>query len=63
MTGILLLGIAHGVSDAAAGFVVGVPLQMSSVREEYSAGTVPVLAITKAEPTGTTQGLIACLQK
>jgi len=30
MTGILLLGIAHGVSDAAAGFVVGVLLQMSS---------------------------------
>ncbi len=30
MTGILLLGIAHGMSDAAAGFVVGVLLQMSS---------------------------------
>ena len=36
---------------------------MGSVREVYSAGTVPVLAITKAEPTGTTQGLIACIQK
>ena len=63
MTGILLLGIAYGVSDAAAGFVVGVPLQMGSVRKVYSAGTVPALAVTKAERTGTTQGLIACLQK
>ena len=63
MTAILLLGIAHGVSDAAAGLAVGVPLQMGSVREVYSAGTVPVLTIAKAGPTGTTQGLIACLQK
>ena len=30
MTGILLLGIAHGLSDAAAGFAVGVLLQMGS---------------------------------
>jgi hypothetical protein len=37
--------------------------KMGSAREVYSAGTVPVLAVTKAEPTGTTQGLIACLQK
>ena len=29
MTGILLLGIAHGFSDAAAGFAVGLLLQMS----------------------------------
>lgn len=31
MTGILLLGLAHGVSDAAAGFVVGRLLQSGSV--------------------------------
>ena len=30
MTGILLLGMAHGFSDAAAGFAVGVLFQMSS---------------------------------
>ena len=30
MTGILLLGIAHGLSDAAAGFAVGVLIQRSS---------------------------------
>lgn len=33
-----------------------------AVREVYSAGRVPVLAITKAEPAGATQELIACLQ-
>jgi hypothetical protein len=34
-----------------------------SVREIYSVGTVPVLAIVKAEPQGTVKALIACLQK
>jgi hypothetical protein len=63
MTGILLLGFSHGLSDAAAGFAVGVLLQRSSMREVYSAGTIPVLTVTKAKQTGTTQGLIACLQK
>jgi hypothetical protein len=32
------------------------------VREVYSAGSVPVLAITRAEPTGRLKALIACLQ-
>lgn len=62
MTAIVLLGITHGMSGAAAGFGVGVSLRMGSVREVCSAGTVPALAITKAGPTGTTQGLTACLQ-
>lgn len=33
-----------------------------SVREVFSAGTVPVLAITKSEPQGVVGELIACLQ-
>jgi len=33
-----------------------------TLRAVFSAGRVPVLAITKAEPTGATQELIACLQ-
>ena len=36
--------------------------KMGTVREVFSAGRVPVLAITKAEPTGAAQELIACLQ-
>lgn len=32
-------------------------------REVFSAGTVPVLALTKAEPQGIVKDLIACLQK
>lgn len=34
-----------------------------NVREVSSAGTVPVLAITKEEPQGVVKELIACLQK
>ena len=34
-----------------------------NVREVFSAGTVPVLAITKEEPQGAVKDLIACLQK
>lgn len=34
-----------------------------SVREVYSAGVVPVLAITKQEPQGVVGQLISCLQK
>ena len=34
-----------------------------NVREIFSAGTVPVLAITKEEPQGVVKELIACLQK
>lgn len=37
--------------------------KMGSVREIYSVGTVPVLAIVKAEPQGAVKSLIACLQK
>ena len=37
--------------------------KMGSVREIYSVGTVPVLAIVKEEPQGAIQSLIACLQK
>jgi len=33
------------------------------VREVYSVGVFPVLAITKAEPQGPVGGLISCLQK
>jgi hypothetical protein len=36
---------------------------LGNVREVYSAGTVPVLAITRAEPTGVVQELLACLKK
>jgi hypothetical protein len=36
--------------------------KMGSVREVFSAGRVPVLAITKSEPQGTVIGLISCLQ-
>ncbi len=34
-----------------------------SVRDVFSAGTVPVLVITKAEPQGAVKDLISCLQK
>ena len=34
-----------------------------TVRDVFSAGTVPVLAITKEEPQGVVKDLIACLQK
>ena len=34
-----------------------------NVREVFSAGTVPVLAITKEEPQGVVKDLISCLQK
>ncbi|MGE5250648.1 MAG: hypothetical protein ACM3QS_10605 [Bacteroidota bacterium] len=34
-----------------------------TVREVFSAGAVPVLAITQAEPEGALKGLVACLQK
>ena len=34
-----------------------------NVREVFSAGTVPVLAITKEEPQGAVKELISCLQK
>ena len=35
---------------------------MGNVREVYSAGMVPVLAIVKQEPRGVVSELIACLQ-
>ena len=47
----------HGSPSTGSGQGLG------TVREVYSAGTVPVLAITKSEPTGVTRELIACLQK
>ncbi len=34
-----------------------------SVREVYSAGKIPVLAVTPSEPAGTLASLIDCLQK
>lgn len=34
-----------------------------SVRDVFSAGTVPVLAITRVEPEGALKQLVACLQK
>ena len=34
-----------------------------TVRDVFSAGTVPVLAITKEEPQGAVKELISCLQK
>ena len=37
--------------------------KVGTVREVYSAGTVPVLAIVKSEPEGALRSLIACLQK
>ena len=37
--------------------------KVGSVREVFSAGTVPVLAVTKEEPQGAVQNLISCLQK
>lgn len=37
--------------------------KLETVREVYSAGMVPVLAITKGAPTGAAQELIACLQE
>ena len=37
--------------------------KMGSAREIYAVGTVPVLAIVKAEPQGAVKSLIACLQK
>jgi len=37
--------------------------KVGTVREVYSAGTVPVLAITGAEPEGALKQLVACLQK
>ena len=36
---------------------------IGSLREIYSVGTVPVLAVVKAEPQGAVKTLIACLQK
>ena len=36
--------------------------KMGSVRDVFSAGKVPVLAITKDEPVGVVIGLISCLQ-
>jgi hypothetical protein len=32
-------------------------------RVVFSAGTVPVLALTKSEPEGVVKSLLACLQK
>ncbi len=37
--------------------------KVGTVRDVYSAGTVPVLAIVKEDPQGVITGLIACLQK
>jgi hypothetical protein len=34
-----------------------------TVREVFSAGTVPVLAVTKEEPQGVVRNLVSCLQK
>ncbi len=36
---------------------------VGNVREAYSAGIVPVLALTREEPQGTVAELISCLQK
>ena len=33
------------------------------VRDVYSVGVVPVLALTQAEPEGVVKSLLACLQK
>ena len=37
--------------------------KVGTVRDVFSVGFVPVLAITKEEPQGAVQGLISCLQK
>jgi len=37
--------------------------KMGTVRDVYSVGNVPVLAILKEEPQGTIKELVGCLQK
>jgi hypothetical protein len=37
--------------------------KVGDTREVFAVATVPVLAITKSEPQGVIQDLIACLQK
>jgi hypothetical protein len=37
--------------------------KMGTVRDVYSVGTVPVLAILKEEPQGSIKNLVSCLQK
>jgi hypothetical protein len=37
--------------------------KVGTVREVFSVGTVPVLAVTKSEPQGTVADLISCMQK
>ena len=49
-------------SDPAAIGILPRHWVTSDVREVFSAGTVPVLAITKEEPQGAIIGLISCLQ-
>ena len=50
-------------ADADAVGVLPRHWKAGDVREVFSAGNVPVLAITKAEPEGSLQTLIACLQR
>jgi hypothetical protein len=49
-------------SETAAIGILPRHAMMSDLREVYSAGTVPVLAVTKSEPQGAVVDLISCLQ-
>jgi len=49
-------------SDPAAIGIMPSHWKMGSVREVFSAGTAPVLAVTKSEPQEAVIGLISCLQ-
>jgi hypothetical protein len=49
-------------SETAAIGILPRYAMMSDLREVYSAGTVPVLAVTKSEPQGAVVDLISCLQ-
>ena len=50
-------------SDANAVGILPRHWKAGDVREVYSVGTVPVLAITQSEPQGVINQLIGCLQK
>jgi len=49
-------------SETAAIGILPRHAMMSDLRDVYSAGTVPVLAVTKSEPQGAVVDLISCLQ-
>ena len=49
-------------SETAAIGILPRHAMTSDLREVYSAGTVPVLAVTKSEPQGVVVDLISCLQ-